>query len=81
MARYHSLGDRRLLHFYSIDIEEQEGTQVVYFNSSIHVNKNNRMSLSFSMAYRHDEILRDRGLIRNINEKYGKVTVPDEAPF
>lgn len=82
MSTYTYLGGRPLQHFYSIEIVEEDGSQVVYFNSTIHVNRRAKMPTSYSTDFRHNEILHDGSLIRQINDRYGKVTKPDaEAPF
>lgn len=82
MSTYTYLGGRPLQHFYSIEIVEEDGSLVVYFNSTIHVNRRARMPTSYGTGFTHGEILQDGSLIRQINDRYGKVTKPDaEAPF
>ena len=82
MAVYRYLAGRPLLHFYAIDIVDEGGGWNVYFVSSIHVRGRLRLPNSYSREYTHEEILRDRDLIKHINARYGKVTKPDaEAPF
>ena len=81
MATYKYLGGRPLLHFYEIEIQEENGSLVVYFNSTIHVQRRARMPTSYSTKFTHGQILHDASLIRQINERYGKVIKPDEAPF
>jgi hypothetical protein len=45
---------------YSIDIvREENNTQVVYFNSKIHVVKRKRIGPGYSGEFTHEEILRD----------------------
>ena len=82
MTTYTRLGGRPLLHFYSIDIETDGDTQRVYFNSTIHVNRRVELPTSYSTEYSHEEILHQDILVRQINERFGKVTKPDpEGPF
>lgn len=82
MTTYTSLGERPLQHFYSIDIEEIDGSQTVFFNSTIHVEKRREVG-RFSKSYKHDEILRDGSMIRRINMAYGKVTksLDEDVPY
>lgn len=82
MSVYRYLGGRPLQHFYTIEIADENDSWVVYFVSSIHVEKRAKLPTSYSKQYSHDEILRDPNLIKQINQRYGKVTKPDaEAPF
>ena len=82
MTTYTSLGDRPLQHFYSIDIVDDGESQKVFFNSTIHVNRRVELPTSYGRTYTHAKILRDSSLIRQINDRYGRVTKPDaEAPF
>lgn len=71
MANYRHLGGLPLRHFYNIDIEEENGSQVIYFNSEIHVEKRTRMPMSFSMEWAHHEILNDGQLLTQITERWG----------
>lgn len=60
MPRFHQIGELGLRSFYSIDIEEEkDGTRVVYFNSSIHVNKRTRIGPGYGRGFTYEEILRD----------------------
>ena len=82
MTTYNYLRGRLLQSWYSIDIEQEEDSQVVYFNSTVHVKKRTRMPVTYGMEYAHGEILCDDTLIRALNQRFGKVTEPDlEAPF
>ena len=82
MATYKTLKGRPLLYFYSIDIETDGDTQRVFFNSTIHVNRRVELPTSYSTKYSHAEILHQDILVRQINERFGKVTKPDpEGPF
>jgi len=78
---YTTLGGRKLQHWCSIDIELEEETQYVYFNSDFHINRRKQMPVSYAKEFSHAEILRDSSLIKSINDHYGKVTMPDESPF
>ena len=83
MTTYTSLRGRPLLSFYSIEIvDDGENGQKVFFNSTIHVNRRVELPTSYSHHFSHAEILSDPALIRQINDRYGKVTKPDpEGPF
>lgn len=58
-ATFHTIGNDRLRSFYSIDIEEKDGTRSVYFNSAIHVNKRTKIGPDYGPDFSYDEILRD----------------------
>lgn len=82
MKTYTYLGGRPLQHPYTIDIEEENGSQVVYFNSLFHVERRTRLPTQYSLEFTHAQILEDDTLIQQINKRYGKVTQPDsEGPF
>lgn len=70
---YHHLNGRPLQHFYWIEIVEEDGTQRVYFNSTIHVNRRSLMGVSYTTEFTHGEILRDRDLIESARSRYGDV--------
>ena len=58
---FHTIGNKQLRHFYSIDIEEMEGgSRVVFFNSKIHVNKRVQIGPgAYSSEFTYEEILKD----------------------
>lgn len=57
---FHTIGNKQLCDFYSIDIEEREdGSRVVYFNSKIHVNKRAQIGPgAYSSEFTCGEILK-----------------------
>lgn len=59
MKTFHTVGDKQLRSFYSISIEEKDGTRIVYFNSMIHVVKRTKIGPDYSHEFTDEEILRD----------------------
>lgn len=59
MKTFRTIGNKQLRGFYSIDIEEKDGTRSVYFNSTIHVNKRTKIGPDYSSDFSCREILAD----------------------
>ena len=59
MPRFHNIGNNQLRNFYSIDIEKENDTRTVYFNSSIHVNKRVKIGPNYNSDFSYGEILKD----------------------
>lgn len=59
MPRFHTIGSNQLRSSYSIEIVEKDGTQSVYFNSTIHANKRSKIGPDYGRGFSYDEILRD----------------------
>lgn len=57
MATYYHLGNLRLRDGYSVDIEEENDTWIVYFNSRIHVDKRSRVGPAYGKTLTHEQIL------------------------
>lgn len=58
-ATFHTIGNKRLRSFFSIDIEDEGGTRRVHFNSKVHANKRTKIGPDYSPEFTYDEILRD----------------------
>lgn len=72
---YRYRNGKKLQHFYSIEIQEEGGTQWVYFNSTIHVDKRVKMPVGYGLSYTHQQILNDHVLGKAIFDHYGDVYV------
>lgn len=59
MQTFRTIGNKQLRSFYSIDIEEMDGTRRAYFNSAIHVNKRTKIGPDYSTDFSFSEILAD----------------------
>lgn len=71
MKTYHTLGDRDLWDWHSIDIETVDNTKYVYMNSRIHMNERVLLSPQFSTKFTDHQILNDRDLMTDVIQRYG----------
>ena len=71
MAFYKSLDGRPLKSYLQVEIREENGSKHVIFHSTIHVNKQRKLTFCFSKDFTDAEILKDYSVIKKAWELYG----------
>lgn len=68
---YRSIRNLQLPGYLSIEIREENGSKHVYVHSKIHVNKERKISYSYSTDFTNEQILNDPQLFQTIANMYG----------